>query len=83
MRVTLACVCTVDVAGSKVKPTDIFRMALGLVRIRIVYFLHHWPSGKPRLPQLPIAVGLVCSLLFMGVLAVVASGIALSRMARI
>ena len=27
-------------------------MAIGLARIRIVYFLHEWPSGKPKYARL-------------------------------
>ena len=45
----------VAVAGSKVKPTDILRMAFGLLRIRSVYFLHDWPSGKAK-PALYVAL---------------------------
>ena len=48
----------VDVAGSKVKPTDILRMALGLLRIKIVYFLHEWPSGRRTPDLLPFAAGI-------------------------
>ena len=56
----------VDVAGSKVKPADILRMALGLLRIRLVYVLHSWPDGR-RKPELWTAVALV------GVLAALAA----------
>ena len=38
----------VDVAGSKVRSTDILRMAWGLCRIRSIYFYHEWPSGARR-----------------------------------
>lgn len=51
----------VDVAGSKVKPTDIVRMAIGLARIRLVYFLHDWPSGKRRPETLGVAAAVVVS----------------------
>ena len=44
----------VDVGGSKVKPLDIFKMAAGLLRIRVVYYLHDWPAGTRR-TQLYIA----------------------------
>jgi len=38
----------VDVAGSKLKATDVLRMAYGLLRIYERYYLHEWPSGAPR-----------------------------------
>jgi len=69
----------VDVAGSKVKPWDILRMALGLLRIRLVYFLHTWPGGR-RKPEL-FAVGAAMIVLAMlGVSALVALTYTLLRL---
>lgn len=36
----------VDVAGSKLTPLDVLRMAFGLCRIYELYFLREWPSGE-------------------------------------
>ena len=58
----------VDVAGSKVRKLDVLRMALGLLRIRIVYFLHEWPSGRRRPALYSFAAGALC-LLLVGALA--------------
>ena len=63
----------IDVAGSKVKPTDILRMAFGLARIRCVYFLFEWPSGRPR-PALYVTI----LILFVGALFVMLFVVALS-----
>lgn len=30
------------------KPADVIRMFLGLLRVRVAYFLHEWPSGQLR-----------------------------------
>jgi dolichyl-phosphate beta-glucosyltransferase len=67
----------VDVAGSKVKPTDIIRMAIGLVRIRLVYFLHEWPSGKPKLRQLGTMLVVLIVAALSGLLLIFAFGSAL------
>ena len=60
-----------DVAGSKLKLADVVRMALGLLRIRLVYFLHEWPSGRRR-PQLAAAAVAVVALVLLAALALVA-----------
>ena len=40
-----------DVAGSKLRGTDILRMGLGLVRVRHVYFLREWPAAAETPPH--------------------------------
>jgi len=52
----------VDVAGSKLKTSDIGRMALGLCRIRNVYFLHEWPSGVRRAERGMVEMALIAAL---------------------
>ena len=42
-----------DVAGSKLRGTDILRMGLGLVRVRHVYFLREWPAAAAAAPRTP------------------------------
>ena len=69
----------VDVAGSKVKPTDILRMAAGLVRIRFVYFLHQWPSGKRR-PELLFVLAALATLSLLGLCVVAAAVLSLIRL---
>jgi len=69
----------VDVAGSKVKPTDILRMAGGLVRIRLVYFLHQWPSGKRR-PELLFVFAALATLSLLGLCVVAAAVLSLIRL---
>ncbi|KAL1496373.1 hypothetical protein AB1Y20_016329 [Prymnesium parvum] len=54
-----------DVAGSKVKPTDILRMAYGLMRIRLVYFLRSWPSGEPIEEKMNSALAMVAALVLL------------------
>jgi len=63
----------VDVAGSKVKPWDILRMAWGLCRIRVIYFYHEWPSGRWKgFPRADLAAGCALLLLFFSLLIVAA-----------
>ena len=58
----------VDVAGSKVKPTDVVRMAIGLVRIHVVYFLHEWPGGAARPALVRTVMALAVGILVLGAL---------------
>mmetsp|Transcript_20800 Transcript_20800/g.53071 ORF Transcript_20800/g.53071 Transcript_20800/m.53071 type:complete len:315 (-) Transcript_20800:111-1055(-) len=68
----------VDVAGSKVKPTDILRMAYGLLRIRLVYFLHTWPGGQPKMQLYSFIAG-ACALILFGSSLVLAAGAGIAK----
>ena len=68
----------VDVAGSKVKPADILRMAIGLLRIRSMYFLHDWPSGKAK-PAFYVTIVALSAVTLLALLALVALGLLLMR----
>ena len=69
----------VDVAGSKVKPWDILRMAFGLLRIRAVYFLHTWPGGG-RKPELFAVCAALVVLAILGVSGLVALSYTMLRL---
>ena len=68
----------VDVAGSKVKPADVLRMAIGLLRIRSMYFLHDWPSGKAK-PAFYVTIVALSAVTLLALLALVALGLLLMR----